>query len=184
MGSSRKFCLLLLLVGLNATLSFAQSDAAPLPAPVYVPSPEEVVDEMLKLANVAEGDIVYDLGCGDGRIVIGAAKLGARAVGVDIDPERIKESVANAKSAGVTDRVTFRVEDLFETDLKPATVVTLYLLPARMAKLRPKLLKELKPGTRIVAHDFDLGDWQPEKTIELDHHSIFLWSVPAGKNQP
>lgn len=158
-------------------------DEQPLPSPVYVPTPQEVVDEMLKLGGVHKGDVVYDLGCGDGRIVVSAVKLGARGVGVDIDPERIRESNENAQAAGVTDRVTFLNEDLFAVDITPATVVTLYLLPARLTKLRPKLWRELRPGTRIVAHDFDLGDWKPEKTLELETHRLFLWTIPADKAQ-
>ncbi|MGH9901898.1 MAG: SAM-dependent methyltransferase [Pyrinomonadaceae bacterium] len=147
----------------------------------YVPTPDAVVAEMLKVANVGKGDVVYDLGCGDGRIVITAAqKLGARGVGVDINPERIKESNENAQKAGVTDRVKFIQGDLFETDLKEATVVTLYLLPEVNLRLRPKLLRELKPGTRVVSHAFDMGDWAPEKTIHVDGRTIYYWTVPAG----
>jgi precorrin-6B methylase 2 len=175
---AKRLCLLFLLAGLAIPAAIAQEEDT-LPTPVYVPSPQEIVDKMLDLAKVTKDDVVYDLGCGDGRIVITAARRGARAVGVDINPERIKESEDNAKAAGVTDRVTFRTEDLFTTEIGRATVVTLYLLPARLAKLRPKLLKELKPGTRIVAHDFDLGDWTPEQTIEEEGHTIFFWTVPA-----
>jgi SAM-dependent methyltransferase len=149
----------------------------------YVPTPQAVVDEMLKLANVTKGDVVYDLGSGDGRLVITAVKkFGAkRGFGVDIDPERIKESNENAKVAGVTDRVSFAVQDLFQTDFKEATVVTLYLLPEVNLKLRPKLLSDLKPGTRIVSHAFDMGDWQPEKTVTVSPggQRIFLWRIPA-----
>ncbi|MFB3777007.1 MAG: cyclopropane-fatty-acyl-phospholipid synthase family protein [Bryobacteraceae bacterium] len=172
------------LAGLVLCLSpaFAQEEDTD-PPPIYVPSPQEVVDEMLKLAEVKKTDAVYDLGCGDGRIVISAAKLGARGVGIDINPERIKEANDNAQREGVTERVTFRNEDLFTTDLSPATVVTLYLLPARLTRLRPKLWKELRPGTRIVAHDFDLGDWKPEKTIEIGGHRLFFWTIPEGKSQ-
>lgn len=150
----------------------------------YVPTPPEVVDAMLKLANVKAGDVVYDLGCGDGRIVITAAKEhGARGVGIDINPQRIKESNANAQQAGVADRVKFTTQDLFETDLSEATVVMLYLLPAINLKLRPKLLRELKPGTRIVSHSFDMGDWKPEKTVAVasngSERTIHFWTVPA-----
>jgi len=169
-------------IGLCLPLAFAQEEETQ-PSPIYVPTPQEVVDEMLKLGGVQKEDVVYDLGCGDGRIVISAAKLGARGVGIDINPERIKEANDNAQAAGVTDLVTFRNEDLFATDISPATVVTLYLLPARLTRLRPKLWKELKPGTRIVAHDFDLGDWQPEKTVEFDGHRLFFWTIPADKSQ-
>lgn len=149
----------------------------------YVPTPQNVVDEMLKLANVTKNDVVYDLGCGDGRLVITAVKkFGAkRGFGVDIDPQRIAESNANAKTAGVTDRVSFAVQDLFQTDLKEASVVTLYLLPAVNLKLRPKLLSELRPGTRVVSHSFDMGDWKPEKTLVVQPGGqiLHLWIIPA-----
>lgn len=178
MRSVGKSYLLVLAAVLSLTPAFAQEYGDDsLPAPVYVPSPQEIVDEMLKFAKVSKDDVVIDLGCGDGRIVISAAKLGARGIGVDINPERIKESNENAVAAGVTDRVTFINEDLFKTDISSATVVTLYLLPARLAKLRPKLWKELKVGTRIVAHDFDLDDWKPEETLELEGHRLFFWTV-------
>lgn len=175
---------LLLLAGLGLGLppAYAQEEKID-PPPVYVPSPQEVVDEMLKLGAVQKTDVVYDLGCGDGRIVVSAAKLGARGVGIDIDPERIKEANDNAQREGVTELVTFRNEDLFATDLNPATVVTLYLLPATLTRLRPKLWKELRPGTRIVAHDFDLGDWQPERTVEFEGHRLFFWTIPEDKSQ-
>ena len=150
----------------------------------YVPTPQAVVDEMLKLANVTKGDVVYDLGCGDGRLVITAVqKFGARrGVGVDIDPQRIKESNDNAKAAGVTDRTSFVVQDLFQTDFKDATVVTLYLLPEVNLKLRPKLLSDLKPGTRVVSHAFDMGDWKPEKAITVPGggQRLYLWTIPAN----
>jgi tRNA G37 N-methylase Trm5 len=154
----------------------------------YVPTPEEVVEEMLRVANVGKDDVVYDLGCGDGRIVITAAKkYGARGVGIDIDPERIKESNENARKAGVADHVKFLQQDLFTTDFSEATVVTLYLLPALNLKLRPKLLSELKPGTRIVSHAFDMGDWKPEKVVNVpgDEHdrTLYFWVVPAGANR-
>ena len=149
----------------------------------YVPTPQVVVDEMLRLAKVTKDDVVYDLGCGDGRLVITAVnKFGAkRGVGVDIDPQRIKESNENAKAAGVTDRVEFVVQDLFETNVRGATVVTLYLLPEVNLRLRPKLLSELKPGTRVVSHRFDMGDWKPEKTVtvEGEGRTIYLWTIPA-----
>jgi len=138
--------------------------------------------EMLRLANVNKGDVVYDLGCGDGRIVIAAAeKFGARGVGIDIDPERIQEAQENARKAGVTARVRFRNEDLFEADISEATVVTLYLLPWVNLKLRPKLWSELKPGTRIVSHSHDMGDWKPEKEVEVDGETIYYWTIPANK---
>jgi SAM-dependent methyltransferase len=148
----------------------------------YVPTPEEVVDAMLKLAGVKNTDTVYDLGCGDGRIVITAAKTyGARGVGIDIDPERISEANENAKKAGVTNRVRFIEKDLYEADIREATVVTLYLLSSVNLKLRPKLLSDLKPGTRVVSHQFDMGDWKPDKKVEIGYRSIFLWTIPPKK---
>lgn len=153
----------------------------------YVPTPQNVVDEMLTLANVTKDDVVYDLGSGDGRLVITAVKkFGAkRGFGVDIDPERIAESNANAKAAGVTDRVTFAIQDLFETDFKDATVVTLYLLPQVNLKLRPKLMSDLRPGTRVVSHSFDMGDWKPDKTVTVQPggQRLFLWTIPAKSAQ-
>lgn len=150
------------------------------PDVVYVPTPEAVVDAMLKMAGVKRGDVLYDLGSGDGRIPIAAAKTyGVRATGIDINPERIAEANANAKAAGVTKLVTFRNEDLFQADIRPATVVTLYLLDSLNEKLRPKLLRDLKPGTRIVSHAFRMGDWDPERTQEVDGRMIYMWTVPA-----
>lgn len=158
---------------------FGQSGDVP-----YVPSPEEVVNAMLKLADVKKDDVLYDLGCGDGRIVITAAKsFGARAVGVDIDPERIREANENAKKAGVSDRVKFIEKNLFDADISDATVVTLYLLPDINRKLRPKLLKDLRPGTRIVSHQFDMGDWKPAKKMDLDYRTLYLWTVPESKSK-
>lgn len=149
------------------------------PDVIYVPTPEAVVDEMLRLANVKANDVVYDLGSGDGRIVITAAKeRNARGVGIDINPQRIREANENAQKAGVSDRVQFRQEDLFQADFSKATVVTLYLLPELNLKLRPKLLKELKPGTRIVSHQFDMGDWKPKQIVEVDGRTVYYWVVP------
>jgi ubiquinone/menaquinone biosynthesis C-methylase UbiE len=132
--------------------------------------------------------VVYDLGCGDGRIVITAAKrYGARGLGVDLDPQRIKESNANARKEGVTDRVKFIEGDLFKVNLKDATVVTLYLLPEVNLRLRPKLFRELRPGTRVVSHDFDMGEWKPEKTVTVRdqrEHTIYFWTIPDKKKQP
>ena len=149
----------------------------------YVPTDEKVVAVMLNVAKVGKNDILYDLGSGDGRIPITAAKrFGTRGVGIDIDPDRIKEANENAEKAGVTDKVKFLQQDLFDTEIKDATVVTLYLLPAVNMKLRPKLLKELKPGTRVVSHNYDMGDWKPEKTIEVKlpsgDHTVYYWVVP------
>ena len=148
------------------------------PDVVFVPTPNEVIEKMLELAKVTSKDVVYDLGCGDGRIVIAAAKKGARAVGIDIDPKRISEANANAKTEKVTDKVRFIENDLFEADIGEATVVTLYLLNRLNEKLKPKLLKELKPGTRIVSHAFDMGDWKPEQTAQVGGTSVYLWRIP------
>lgn len=145
----------------------------------YVPTPQIVVDKMLEVAAVTKGDIVYDLGSGDGRIVITAAKkYGVCGVGVDIDPERVKEANANAVLAGVAKRVKFIEQDLFKTNLKEASVVTLYLLPEVNLRLRPKLWSELKPGTRVVSHAFDMGDWKPEKTLQVEGRTIYYWVIP------
>jgi SAM-dependent methyltransferase len=160
---------------------YAQSRA---PDVHYVPTPEDVVDEMLRVTGVTKDDIVYDLGCGDGRLVITAARrFGARGVGIDIDPQRISESRDNARQAGVTDRVRFLEQDLFEADIGQATVVTLYLLPKLNVQLRPKLLRDLKPGTRVVSHDFDMAEWQPDQTIRVPgasrSHTVHYWVIPA-----
>ena len=155
----------------------------------YVPTTEEAVRAMLKLADVKKADIVYDLGCGDGRIVIAAAKTyGARGVGIDIDPDRIQEARENAKKAGVENLVRFEENDLFQANFREATVVTLFLLPSVNLKLRPKLLQDLKPGTRVVSNTFDMGDWRPEKEQSLPgadddeaaylSHKFFLWTIP------
>lgn len=145
----------------------------------FVPSPQPVVQAMLELAGVHSGDVVYDLGSGDGRIPITAARVyGARGVGIDIDPRRIAEANANARSGGVTDRVTFRHEDLFTADFRDATVVTLFLSPDANLKLRPRLVRELKPGTRVVSYWHDMGDWQPERTIAAGEANIYLWTIP------
>lgn len=169
----------------------AQAQAqAPAPKPpergpdvIFVPTPHETVAAMLKLGEVKPGDVLYDLGSGDGRIPIAAAKqFGIRAVGIDIDPRRIAEANANAEAAGVTKLVTFRNEDLFEADFSEATVVTLYLLPSLNEKLMPRLLSELKPGTRIVSHAFPMGDWKPEQTVNVPAGGvIYRWTVPADR---
>lgn len=149
------------------------------PDVVYVPTPEAVVDGMLAMAKVGPKDILYDLGSGDGRIPIAAAKAhGIKAVGIDIDPERVAEARANAKAAGVDNLASFRQADLFSSDISEASVVTLYLLDSLNEKLRPKLLAELKPGTRIVSHAFSMGDWKPEAQQEIDGRVIYLWTVP------
>jgi SAM-dependent methyltransferase len=143
------------------------------------PTPLVAVRAMLDLAKVGPGDVVYDLGSGDGRIVITAAReRGARGVGIDIDPVSIWLSTAQAKESGVTGRVEFRHEDLFEARIDDATVVTLYLLPALNVKLRPKLLADLKPGTRIVSYTWDMGDWLPERVVDVNGYKVYLWTVP------
>jgi precorrin-6B methylase 2 len=165
-------------------LASPQQVAAPKRTPdvIYVPTPQEVVEAMLKVAKVTKDDTVYDLGCGDGRIVVTAAKeYGAHGVGVDIDPQRIQEANANVQAAGVADKVKIIEGDLFEVDLRPATVVTLYLLPSLNLKLQPKLFKELKPGTRIVSHAFDMGDWKPEQELDVDGRRVYFWTIPATK---
>jgi cyclopropane fatty-acyl-phospholipid synthase-like methyltransferase len=151
------------------------------PDVMYLPTPPRVVDAMLKLANVQKDDVVYDLGSGDGRIVIAAAKTYAirRGVGIDIDPERVAEASANAKKAKVSDRVRFLQQDLFEADFRDATVVTLYLRQDLNIRLLPRLRAQLKPGTRIVSHAFDMGDaWKPEQTQIVDGKTIYLWTIP------
>jgi hypothetical protein len=157
----------------------AQSPAAEPDLDVpYVPTPPGVVSAMLEVAQVGKDDVLYDLGSGDGRIPITAAKrYGTRSVGVDIDPERIQEANENAQKEGVSDRVQFRQQDLFETDLSEATVITLYLLPQVNLDLRPKIL-QLQPGTRIVSHSFDMGDWKPDQTLQVDGSTIYYWVVP------
>jgi cyclopropane fatty-acyl-phospholipid synthase-like methyltransferase len=144
----------------------------------YVTTPLPVVDAMLKLARTRQNDVVYDLGCGDGRIVIAAAKqYGARGVGIDIDPERVREARANAKREGVESLVRFTAQNVYEIDFREATVVTMYLLPDMHRKLSPKLRKDLKPGARIVTHTFDLGEWKPHQTQSINGEQIFLWRV-------
>jgi SAM-dependent methyltransferase len=147
----------------------------------YEPTAYEIAQEMLRTADVRKDDLVYDLGCGDGRIVIMAAKeRGARGVGVDLDPARIKESVENAKQAGVTDRVSFFRQDLFKTDIGKATVVMLYLWPEVNLRLRPRLLKELRPGTRVVSHSHSMGEWKPDATSKVSNHNLYFWVIPAN----
>ena len=164
---------------LAATAGFAQSPTPPTPDVIYVPTPQAVVDAMLELAEVKGSDIVYDLGSGDGRIVITAAKkYGARGVGIEIDPALVKKATENAAAAGVSDRVRFATQNLFTSDIGEATVVTLYLLQSINERLRPKLVRELKPGTRVVSHVFNMGpEWPPEKTLVVERSRIFLWTI-------
>ncbi len=145
----------------------------------YLPTDAPVVDAMLRLANVGPGDVVYDLGCGDGRICIAAAKRGARAVGVDIDLVRVRECLENATRAHVRDKVKFLRQSFFDTDLREATVVMLYLLSNINVKLRPKLLWELRPGSRLVINHFDIGDWKPDATLKAHHRELSLFIIPA-----
>jgi SAM-dependent methyltransferase len=162
---------------------FAQTGAPAEPRTpdvIFVPTPQPVVDAMLKLANVQPGEMVYDLGCGDGRAVITAARdFGARGIGVDIDPERIEESNANAKSAGVTERVEFKQADLFQMKFSDADVLFLYLLPKLNVQLRPRILDDLRPGSRVVSHAFSMAEWEADQRMEVDGKTIFFWIVPA-----
>jgi ribosomal protein L11 methylase PrmA len=164
----------------GATSALAQT-AAPARRPdvIFVPTPEAVVEAMLQVANVTKNDMVYDLGCGDGRIPVTAAKkYGARGVCFDIDPQRIKEANENVAKNNVGNLVKVVEGDLFEQDLSGASVITLYLLPSLNVKLMPKLMKELKPGTRIVSHAFDMGDWKPEKELDVDGRKVYYWTIP------
>jgi hypothetical protein len=169
--------------GSEAVAAGAQTTAQPPalrgPDVIFVPTPPEVVEAMLKVAKVSKNDVLYDLGSGDGRIPVTAAKLyGTRGTGVDIDPQRIKEANANAEKEKVTDRVKFIHGDLFEANISDATVITLYLLPSLNLKLRPKLWRDLKPGTRIVSHAFDMGDWKPDQELDVDGRKVYFWVIP------
>jgi len=158
-----------------------ESGEIPINTP-YVTSPPQIVDAMLELAGVKNNDVVYDLGCGDGRIVISAAKkYGAHGVGIDINADRIEEARENAHAAGVAGQVVFETKDLFENDIHDATVVALYLLPEVNMRLRPLLLSELRPGTRVVTHSFAMGDWAPDKEIVVDGDHIYLWTIPERR---
>ncbi len=164
-------------------LSLEEQLQAHQPEVPYVPTPNEVVLKMLELAEVNSEDVLYDLGSGDGRIVIAAAaQYGARGVGIEINPDLVEQSQQNARAAGVDDRVDFFQQDLFETNLQAATVVTLYLLPEVNLRLRPKLFQELEPGTRIVSHDFDMGDWEPDQVVQVEgptrQHTLYYWVMP------
>jgi SAM-dependent methyltransferase len=179
----RAHVLALMLAAAVATVpALAQQADMPLREPdvIYLPTPHDAVTAMLKLANVGPGDVVYDLGSGDGRILIAAVKdFGAtRGMGIDIDPAMIREGTGNAERAKVADRVRFLNQDLFQTDLHEATVVTLYLLPWLNRQLIPKLKAELKPGSRIVAYRFDMGDWKPDETVIVNGKAVYFWRVP------
>jgi ubiquinone/menaquinone biosynthesis C-methylase UbiE len=170
-----------LIGGLAMPVAAQQAAPAQLRSPdvIFVPTPQAVVDAMLKLAKVGANDVVYDLGSGDGRVPVTAARVyGARGVGIDIDPQRIREANENAKTAGVTDKVRFLNQDLFTTNISEATVVTLYLLPSLNLKLLPKLNAELKPGTRVVSHAFDMGDIKPQQQINVDGRTVYFWTIP------
>ncbi len=145
----------------------------------FVPSPQEVVDKMIELAGVKKGDVVFDVGSGDGRIVIAAAKKGARAVGFEIDGDLVKESRENIRKACVQELAEIRQQDILTVDFSPASVVTMYLLPDVNLKLRPNLLTQLKPGSRVVSHAFDMDDWQPDRVEKVNGRTVYLWTIPA-----
>lgn len=178
----RRFLGLMLIMVFAGACASAQEAERRAPDVIYVPTSQEVVNAMLKMAKVTKTDMVYDLGSGDGRIVITAAKeYGATGIGVDIDPERIKEANENARKANVNDKVKFIEGDLFKMNFKDATVVTLYLLPSLNLKLRPQLFEQLKPGTRVVSHSFDMGDWEPEQKLTVNGSNIYMWTIPEKK---
>lgn len=183
--SSVSWLLLATLLAINARAAFAQTESSRRPDVPYVPTPQVVVEKMLDVAQVGKGDLVYDLGCGDGRIVITAAKeRGARGVGIDLNPTRIAEANANARRAGVEDKVKFMVGDLFQSDFSEASVVTLYLLPEVNRALRPILWRQLKIGTRVVSHDFDMGpEWPPEKTERIGAKTIYYWTITSAQKR-
>jgi len=182
LNSRMRFAVFVVAAGLLTCMAEGQSQSPeqiPINTP-YVASQPRIVNAMLELAKVTGSDTVYDLGCGDGRIVIAAAQqYGARGVGIDINPARIEEARANARDAGVNDRITFETNDLFDADIHNATVVALYLLPDVDLRLRPRLLRELKPGTRVVSHAFDMGDWKPDKELIVEGEHVYLWTIPA-----
>lgn len=162
-----------------ALLFFFSSASAQSLDVAYVPTPDFVVEEMLDMAGVGPGDYVIDLGCGDGRIVIAAAKRGAFGHGVDLDPQRIEEAWENAEKEGVADKVVFVEENIYDTDFSKANVITMYLFPTINIKLRPSLLEKLEPGSRIVSHDFSMDDWKADKHIRENDHSVYFWVIPA-----
>ncbi len=177
------FSSMLIADGLGQSRSRNQRPHLRKPDVIFVPTPPETVKEMLRLAKIKKGDVLYDLGSGDGRIPIRAAQeYGIRAVGIDIDPRMIDVAKDAASQAGVSDKVRFRNEDLFQADIRDATVVTLYLSNSLNLKLRPKLLRDLRPGTRIISHDFHMGDWRPEQTVRVPwlslYRTVYVWTVP------
>ncbi|HYJ14997.1 MAG TPA: methyltransferase domain-containing protein [Candidatus Limnocylindria bacterium] len=145
----------------------------------FVPTPQEVVDKMVDLAGIKKGDVVYDLGSGDGRIVVTAAKKGAKAVGFEIDGDLVKQSRDNIRKAGVQDQAEIRQQDILTVDLSAASVVTMYLLPDVNLQLRPNILSQLKPGSRVVSHAFDMGDWKPDRIERVEGRTLYLWTIPA-----
>ncbi len=170
-------------IAMTAAPAFAQGSVFPPPVRLdvpYVPTPQDVVDRMLDLVKVRNDDFVMDLGCGDGRMLVTAAsKFGARGYGVDINPVRIEEANANALKAGVADKVQFEIKDLFKTPIEKASVIAMYLLPSVMLQLRPRILSDMKPGSRLVSHDFHMEDWEPDYQESLSDHDVFYWIVPA-----
>ncbi|WP_334187866.1 class I SAM-dependent methyltransferase [Noviherbaspirillum sp.] len=180
-----KVCAVAFASGFTSLPAIAQYATPPVLDVPYVPTPQPVVDKMLEMAKVSKKDLLYDLGCGDGRMVVTAAKkYGARGIGIDIDPKRISDAKANAKKAGVTNRTKFTVGDLFQSDLSDATVVTLYLLNSINRKLRPQLWEQLKVGTRVVSHSFDMGDeWPPERTEVVDGSTIYYWTITDAQKK-
>jgi trans-aconitate methyltransferase len=162
--------------------AYAQAEPVPRLDVPFVPTPQQVVDKMLELAKIQKGDFLIDLGSGDGRIPVTAAqRFGVKALGVDINPQRIKEANERAQEAKVTGLVEFRQEDLFQTDISQANVLTMYLLPSVNLKLRPKILSDMRPGSRVVSHAFDMGDWAPEQKVTVDGRTVYLWTVPPRK---
>ena len=171
-------------IGLTVSVRLGQAQDAPLENKKivpFVPTPQDVVDKMIELAGVKAGDTVYDLGSGDGRIVITAAKKGAKAVGFEIDGDLVKQSRQNIEKAGMQNSAEIRQQDILTVDLAPASVVTMYLLPDVNLKLKPHILSQMKPGSRIVSHAFDMGDWKPNKTERINGRTVYLWIVPAKK---
>jgi precorrin-6B methylase 2 len=178
----KTFCAMLLLLALLTVSSCSTTPREKTePDVVFVPTPHRVVREMLKLADVKKDDVVYDLGSGDGRIVIAAARdFGARAIGIELDQKLVDASIENAKAANVTETASFMVQDIFKADIRQATVVTMFLLPGVNKMLIPKLFKELQPGTRIVSHMFDMGDWKPDMTLKAYDSTVHYWFMPAN----